>query len=116
VIFTPGDIVYSSSRIIESEPPNLAADKLHSLMEAEGLTFDGLRTALQKFKGVKVHVIGDTIVDSYTYCTLIGGNTKTPTFSLKFERQVDFVGGAGICGQTSENGRGERKIHHGSWG
>jgi rfaE bifunctional protein kinase chain/domain/rfaE bifunctional protein nucleotidyltransferase chain/domain len=96
VIFTPGDIVYSSSRIIESEPPNLATDKLHALMQAEGLTFDGLRDILAKFKGVKVHVIGDTIVDSYTYCTLIGGNTKTPTFSLKFENQVDFVGGAGI--------------------
>jgi rfaE bifunctional protein nucleotidyltransferase chain/domain len=96
VIFTPGDIVYSSSRIIESEPPNLASDKLHALMEAEGLTFDGLRQTLLGFKGVKVHVIGDTIVDSYTYCTLIGGNTKTPTFSLKYERQVDFVGGAGI--------------------
>src|SRR5262249_33899104 len=24
------------------------------------------------------------------------GNTKTPTFSVKFERQVDFVGGAGV--------------------
>jgi rfaE bifunctional protein kinase chain/domain/rfaE bifunctional protein nucleotidyltransferase chain/domain len=96
VIFTPGDIVYSSSRIIESEPPDLATDKLNMLMEAEGLTFDGLRETLLKFKGVGVHVIGDTIVDSYTYCTLIGGNTKTPTLSLKYERQVDFVGGAGI--------------------
>ena len=96
VIFTPGDIVYSSSRIIESEPPNLATDKLHALMEAEGITFDKLRSTLEKFKGVKVHVIGDTIVDSYTYGTLIGGQTKTPTFSIKFERQVDFVGGAGI--------------------
>jgi rfaE bifunctional protein kinase chain/domain len=96
VLFTPGDIVYSSSRIIESEPPDLSSDKLHALMEAEGLTFDGLRETLQKFKGVKVHVVGDTIVDSYTYCTLIGGNTKTPTFSLKYENQVDFVGGAGI--------------------
>jgi rfaE bifunctional protein kinase chain/domain len=96
VLFTPGDIVYSSSRIIESEPPDLALDKLHALMEAENLTFDALRAVLGKFKGLKVHVIGDTIVDSYTYGTLIGGNTKTPTFSLKFERQVDFVGGAGI--------------------
>ncbi len=96
VIFTPGDIVYSSSRIIESEPPNLATDKLHALMEAEGITFDKLRDTLATFKGVKVHVIGDTIVDSYTYGSLIGGQTKTPTFSIKFERQVDFVGGAGI--------------------
>ena len=45
---------------------------------------------------VRVHVVGDTIVDSYTYCTMIGGMTKTPTFSVKYDHQVDFVGGAGI--------------------
>ncbi len=96
ILFTPGDIVYSSSHIIESEPPNLAADKLHMLMAGEDVTFAELHRTLERFRGLKVHVVGDTIVDSYTYCTLIGGNTKTPTFSLKFEEQVDFVGGAGI--------------------
>ena len=96
ILFTPGDIVYSSSRIIESEPPDLANEKLHALMEAEGITFDSLRKILQSFNGIKIHVVGDTIVDSYTYCTLIGGNTKTPTFSLRFDEQVDFVGGAGV--------------------
>ena len=96
ILFTPGDIVYSSSHIIENEPPNLAADKLHVLMAAEKVGFDDLHRTLDAFKGVRVHVVGDTIVDSYTYCTLVGGNTKTPTFSLKFESQVDFVGGAGI--------------------
>jgi rfaE bifunctional protein kinase chain/domain len=96
LLFTPGDIVYSSSAIIESARPNLADDKLAYLMDAEGITFDLLRSAVRSMHGVKVHVLGDTIVDSYTYCTLIGGNTKTPTFSVKFDRQVDFVGGAGI--------------------
>ena len=96
ILFTPGDIVYSSSRLIETEPPDLAADKLHMLMAAENVTFDHLRGAIDAFAGVNVHVVGDTIVDSYTYGTLIGGNTKTPTFSLKFEQQVDYVGGAGI--------------------
>ena len=96
LIFTPGDIVYSSSAIIEETPPNLAHHKLNSLMDAEGITFSRLRQVLLAMEGVRVHVVGDTIVDSYTYCTLIGGNTKTPTFSVKFDRQVDFVGGAGI--------------------
>jgi rfaE bifunctional protein kinase chain/domain len=96
LIMTPGDIVYSSSYIIENEPPNLAAEKLKLLMEAEGITFNDLRRIIKAFADVKVHVVGDTIVDSYTYCTLIGGNTKTPTFSLRYDRQVDYVGGAGI--------------------
>jgi rfaE bifunctional protein kinase chain/domain len=47
-------------------------------------------------RGYRVHVVGDTIVDSYTYCAMIGGQTKTPTLSVAFERKVDFVGGAGI--------------------
>ena len=46
--------------------------------------------------GVQTCALPISIIDSYTYCTLIGGHTKTPTFSLKFDRQVDFVGGAGI--------------------
>ena len=96
LLFTPGDIVYSSSSIIETAPPNLAYHKLSSLMDAVGLTFPRLREVVKSLTGIKVHVVGDTIVDSYTYCMLIGGNTKTPTFSVKYDRQVDFVGGAGV--------------------
>src|SRR3954447_13000407 len=38
ILFTPGDIVYSSSSIIETVPPNLGIDKLLMLMEAERVT------------------------------------------------------------------------------
>jgi len=97
VIFTPGDIVFSSSRFIENEPPKIHVEKLVALMESEGITFEVLRQALDKCRGLRVHVLGDTIVDSYIYCTPIGSSTsKTPTLSVKFEEQVDFVGGAAI--------------------
>src|SRR5215217_4931699 len=96
MIFTPGDVVFSSSRFIDSGPPNLAAEKLLALMESEGVSFDDLDAALSSFNGVRVQVVGDTIVDSYTYCSLIGGMTKTPTFSLKHETQVDYPGGAAV--------------------
>ena len=32
ILFTPGDIIYSSSRIIENEPPTIAIEKLMTLM------------------------------------------------------------------------------------
>ena len=96
VIFTPGDIVYSSSALIELAPPTIGVDKLLSLMESEKLNFNDLRMALSKLRGLKVHVVGDTIVDSFTYCHLIGGMTKTPTMSVLFEKKVDYVGGAGV--------------------
>src|SRR5439155_21178894 len=96
IIFTPGDLVMSSSALIEMMPPSLALDKLLALLHSAGVTFDDLRAAVRKMQGVRVHVVGDTIVDSYTYCTLIGGTAKTPTFSVKFERQVDYPGGAAV--------------------
>ena len=96
IIFTPGDIVYSSSALIELSPPSIAVEKLMTLMEAEGVSFQDLRDALQDIKGLRVHVVGDTIVDSYTFCSMIGGMTKTPTMSVRFDKKVDFVGGAGV--------------------
>ena len=96
ILFTPGDIVYSSSHLIETGPPNIAVEKLLALMEAEGLNFDHLRGIVDRFEGIKVHVVGDTIVDSLTYTTMIGGMTKTPTPSVRFENRVDFIGGAAI--------------------
>ncbi len=96
IIFTPGDIVYSSSALIELAPPNIAVEKLMMLMQGEGVTFKDLREAVGKLKGVAAHVVGDTIVDSYTYTSMIGGMTKTPTISVRFEKKTDFVGGAGV--------------------
>jgi rfaE bifunctional protein kinase chain/domain/rfaE bifunctional protein nucleotidyltransferase chain/domain len=96
ILFTPGDIVYSSSALIETGPPDLSIDKLLMLMHAEGINFLQLRSLLDKLSGIAVHVIGDTIVDSLTHTTMIGGMTKTPTPSVRFDGRQDFVGGAAI--------------------
>jgi rfaE bifunctional protein kinase chain/domain len=97
IILTPGDIVFSSSRFIETMPPSLAPEKLNALMESENITFDDLRRALERCRGLRVHVLGDTIVDSYVYTTPIGsGAGKTPTISVKLEEQIDFAGGAAV--------------------
>ena len=96
MVFTPGDVVYSSSKLISLGAPKIAIDKLLNLMDQEGIGFGDLRKALQGFVGVKVHVVGDTIVDGYTECSLLGGAPKSPTFSVKYERTNLFTGGAGI--------------------
>ena len=96
IIFTPGDIVYSSSKLIELAPPSIRMEKLLSMMHADNLTWGDLARALDQLKGKRVHVLGDTIVDSYTQTACIGGQTKTPTMSVLFERKIDYIGGAGI--------------------
>lgn len=99
IIFTPGDYVFSSSKLIEAAPPTLRVEKLMTLMESAGISYDTLRRALDSLQGWKVHVVGDTIVDSFTHASMIGGQTKTPTISVLFERRVDYIGGAGIVAE-----------------
>jgi rfaE bifunctional protein kinase chain/domain len=96
MVFTPGDIVYSSSAIIESAPPNLGIEKLLNLMDSEGIDFDDLRNTVHALEGLRVHIVGDTIVDSYSYCSLLGATAKSPTFSVRHDTSERFVGGAGI--------------------
>ena len=97
MLFTPGDVVFSSSAFIASGPPNISVDKLLVLMESEGVSIEELRRILKSFDGISVHIVGDTIVDSYIYCTSIAsGTAKTPTLSVRYEQQVDFLGGAAV--------------------
>jgi len=96
MLFTPGDIVYSSTQLLELSPPAIGCEKLLMLMEGEGISFADLRDALARVEGRKVHVVGDTIVDSYTQCSMIGGMTKTPTMSVRYEERQDYTGGAAV--------------------
>jgi len=96
MIFTPGDVVYSSTKLIDLAPPRINVEKLLTLMESEKVTFETLRQSLQSLEGKRVHVVGDTIVDSYTQTAMVGGQTKTPTMSVLFESRTDYIGGAGV--------------------
>src|SRR5260370_18338647 len=95
-IFTPGDVIYSSSNLIDLAPPAIKLEKLQILMERNCITFDKLRKTLDAMEGQRVHVVGDTIVDSYLRCAMVGVNTKPPTMSVLFEPKFNYVVGAGI--------------------
>jgi len=99
IIFTPGDIVYSSSKLIDLAPPRIKLEKLLTFMESEKLTFNSLRDCLDLLKDKRVHVVGDTIVDSYTRTAMIGGQAKTPTMSVLFEQRDDYIGGAAVVAE-----------------
>ena len=65
-------------------------------MKSFKISFKNLIFIKNKIKNVNVHVIGDTIVDTYTKTNFIGGQTKTPTFSVLYDKEDSFVGGAAI--------------------
>ena len=96
IIFTPGDVVYSSSKIINSNLPDLDLEKLDLLMKQYKVSFKKIINILKKLNKIKVHVVGDVIVDTHSKTSFIGGQTKTPTFSVLLNNQENFVGGAAI--------------------
>ena len=96
LIFTPGDIVHSSTKFLNYSKPNLDLEKLDSLMMGYKITFNDLIKVIKKIKNTKVHIVGDTIVDTYTKTNFIGGQTKTPTFSVLYDKEDNYVGGASI--------------------
>lgn len=96
IIFTPGDIVYSSTKILSHSKPDLKYEKLISLMKYKKISINDLVNTCKKFKDIKIHVVGDTIVDKYSRTNLIGGHNKTPTFSVALDKTDIYSGGAAI--------------------
>jgi len=96
MIFSPGDIVFSSTKILEKHKPNIDNEKIRTILKAQNITKEDILKILDKFQTKKVLVVGDTIMDRYTYCATLGKTTKTPTLSIKFDYSNDFIGGAAI--------------------
>lgn len=96
IIFTPGDYVNSSSKLINTSEPDLRYEKLISVMNKYKISFKKIEESIKKIRNIDIDILGDTIVDSYTYCKMIGGQTKTPTISLLYEKAINYVGGAGV--------------------
>ncbi len=96
MVFTPGDIIYSSSNLLNFHSPQIEGEKLISLMYDNKITFNQLRQTISKFKNFKIHIVGDTIIDGYTYTSLSNSRNKTPTFSVIRNKVENYLGGAAI--------------------
>ncbi len=96
MIFTPGDIVYSSTSLLNLHQPKIDNFKLQNLMSKYSVSFEKLKKTLSKFNKLKIHVVGDLIIDTYTRTNLIGGLIKTPTPSVLYQEKDNYIGGAGI--------------------
>ena len=102
ILFSPGDIVYSSSKLLDNHLPGIKNEKLINVLEQARISMDEIIDNVKNLKNLRVHVVGDTIVDTYTRTDLVGGNIKTPTFSVLYGSHEDYVGGAGIVARHLE--------------
>jgi len=96
MIFTPGDFVLSSTKIINEKEINLKYDKLKNLMDVNNYNFDKIINVIKSFKNIRIHVIGDLIIDTHNECEAVAGLHKTPTLSLIKKESKSYLGGSGI--------------------
>ena len=47
--------------------PKIHFEKLASLMNSENVSFKDLENSINKFNKVKIHLVGDVIVDKYIF-------------------------------------------------
>jgi rfaE bifunctional protein kinase chain/domain/rfaE bifunctional protein nucleotidyltransferase chain/domain len=101
VVFSSNDIVYSSSALIHgmSRTDPFSSEKLKRFCHRHNLTARHLHQLVHDFRGQRVVVIGDYILDSYHFCDATGVAGEGPMMALRAIDTRNFDGGGAIIAQ-----------------
>lgn len=96
--FGSGDVSFSSLEILRQESRGEVSTirQPEAYLSRHGTTPRDALAALERFRGLRVTVIGDTIVDEYVTCDPLGMSQEDPTIVVTPIQQERFVGGAAI--------------------
>ncbi|HEV7299152.1 MAG TPA: PfkB family carbohydrate kinase [Tepidisphaeraceae bacterium] len=98
VVFSSGDVVYSSTALIGTlgGAEVFNDEKILRLRDRYELGDANLHNLVQRFRGQKVVVIGDYILDRYHFCDATGIASEGPMMTLRALQQKDYDGGAAV--------------------
>jgi rfaE bifunctional protein kinase chain/domain/rfaE bifunctional protein nucleotidyltransferase chain/domain len=98
VVFSSGDIVYSSTALIGGfrKTDAFNDEKTHRFCRRYDLAGDALHQLIHRFRGQRVLVIGDYMLDRYHFCEATGLAGEGPMMALRALESRDFDGGAGV--------------------
>jgi rfaE bifunctional protein kinase chain/domain/rfaE bifunctional protein nucleotidyltransferase chain/domain len=98
VVFTSGDVVFSSTALIaaleESLGPAQAA--LRQLVARHDIRPEVVEPLIARFRGKRIAVVGETIVDTYVMCDRPAVSGESPVMTLRPVDRRSFDGGAAI--------------------
>lgn len=99
LLFSSGEMRFSSIDLLKRE---IVESNLSSIVrptdfcKRHGFAMSDLRAVMQKFRGFRVTVVGDLIVDEYISCEALGMSQEDPTLVVTPIQQERFIGGAAI--------------------
>jgi len=90
-----GSVVYSSTKLLNRHFNHLSPEtKSFCQSIAAEFSPEAIRDEVERFRGLNVLIIGDTIIDQYTYLKVQGLTSKNRIISGRFLRQETQLGGA----------------------
>ncbi|NOS99641.1 MAG: adenylyltransferase/cytidyltransferase family protein [Phycisphaerales bacterium] len=98
VLFSSGEIVFSSTRLIDAIPqdPAIEHHRLCVVCERHGINRETLGAVMDRFAGLRVIVVGDIVMDRYVFCDALSVASEAPMMALKRLDEQVYVGGAAI--------------------
>jgi rfaE bifunctional protein kinase chain/domain/rfaE bifunctional protein nucleotidyltransferase chain/domain len=98
VICSSGDVIFSSTALIGQMDAGdfLHQEKLRRLRERCHLHTASMHALIHRFRGQRVLVIGDYILDRYHFCEATGIAGESPMMSLRSLETKDYDGGAAV--------------------
>lgn len=96
VVFSSGDVVFSSTRLIESleSDEGLDRQRLASVCGRHGIGFEALSDLLEAMRRKRVLVVGDSVVERYVLCEAESIASEAPVMSLRALDEREYVGAA----------------------
>ncbi len=92
--FTTGQ-VFSSTKLINTAMSGLSEEVRQYMADFKTRhTMDEIREYAENICGLKVLVIGDLIIDKYTYCNVQGMMSKDMGYSARLSYSEEYLGGA----------------------
>jgi len=99
LLFSSGEISFSSIDLMKTEWKELSISSIKKPADypkRHKFSFSELIEISDRMKGLKVCVLGDTIVDEYITCDALGMSQEDPTIVVTPVAWEKFIGGAGI--------------------
>ncbi len=96
------DQTFSSSKIINTLNKGTTEYEKFLLQLNKKFTKEKLNHAINSFNNLKVLVIGESILDEYTYCETLGKSGKEPVLTMKPINTEKYLGGSlAVCNHLS---------------
>ena len=94
-IFYTGGKTFSSSNLINKFNENISVNQKNAITGIKKeYNFLKIKNVINKFRDLKVLVLGEAIIDQYVFCDALGKSGKEPVLALREIKSETYLGGA----------------------